>query len=63
MLILSRKTGEEICIGDEIRVVVYGVSKGQVRIGIHAPKDIPVHRREVFEAIKDEEAKRWNSTP
>lgn len=60
MLILSRKAGEEICIGDEIRILVHQINGGAVRIGVHAPKDVPVHRREVYEKIKEEEIARWN---
>jgi carbon storage regulator len=54
MLILTRKIGESLKIGDDITVTVLG-NKGQsVRLGIDAPKDVPVHRQEVFERIKKE---------
>ncbi len=52
MLVLTRKIGEVIMIGDEIAVEILHVSGGQVRIGITAPIDIPVHRREVYDRIK-----------
>ena len=53
MLILTRKTGESLMIGEDISVTVLGVKGNQVRIGINAPKDISVHREEVFDKIKD----------
>lgn len=56
MLILTRTVGRSICIGDNITVTVLGVNHGQVRIGVQAPKEIPVHREEVAERIKAEEA-------
>lgn len=52
MLILSRRIGETIRVGDEIIVRVLGVKGSQVRIGVAAPKDIGVHREEVYERIK-----------
>ena len=57
MLILSRKVGEEICIGDEISIVIQKVQADGVRIGVRAPKDIPVHRREVYDRIKEDQEK------
>lgn len=55
MLILTRRNSESLIIGDgEITVTVLGVKGGQVRIGISAPKDVPVHREEIFERIKRE---------
>ena len=54
MLALTRKKGESIVVGDNIEVVVLGISGEQVRIGIIAPKNIPVHRKEVFEQIRNE---------
>jgi len=55
MLILTRKVGEAIMIGENIVVKVLGVRSGQVKIGIEAPRDLPVHRQEIFERIKSEE--------
>jgi carbon storage regulator len=52
MLVLSRKKNESICIGENIRIVVIDIQDGKIRLGIEAPKDIAVHRQEVFEAIK-----------
>lgn len=55
MLVLSRKKDEEIIIGDNIRLVVIEICGDKVRLGIDAPKEISVHRLEVYEAIKLEE--------
>lgn len=52
MLILTRKPGETIIIGDDIKVTVLGVASKQIRIGIQAPSNIPVHREEIYERIK-----------
>ena len=53
MLILTRKSGESLMIGEDISVTVLGVKGNQVRIGINAPKVISVHREEIFDKIKD----------
>ncbi|HEX4871276.1 MAG TPA: carbon storage regulator CsrA [Nevskiaceae bacterium] len=54
MLILTRRVGETLMIGSDITVTVLGVKGNQVRIGIKAPKDTPVHREEIFERIRAE---------
>ena len=54
MLILTRRIGEIIRIGDDVTVTVRGVTGNQVRVGVEAPKDIPVHREEIFERIRHE---------
>lgn len=54
MLVLTRKVGESIMIGDGIEVKVVGVDGDQVKLGIEAPRHIKVHRQEVFEAIQEE---------
>lgn len=54
MLILTRKVGEMIMIGDDIAVKVLGVRSGQVKIGVQAPRNLPVHREEIFERIQAE---------
>lgn len=52
MLILTRRVGESVMIGDEIEITVLGVKSGQVRIGVKAPRDVTVHREEIIERIK-----------
>ncbi len=52
MLVLSRKKGEEIIIGDNISIIVVDVKGGKVRLGVRAPRDVPIHRSEVLAAIQ-----------
>ena len=52
MLILSRRTGESFMIGDNIRITVLNARGSQVRIGIDAPKDTPVHREEIYQRVQ-----------
>ena len=56
MLILTRRVGETLMVGDNVTVTVLGVKGNQVRIGVNAPKEVPVHREEIYERIKQEEA-------
>jgi carbon storage regulator len=55
MLILTRRVGETLMIGDEVAITVLGVKGNQVRVGINAPKEVPVHREEIYLRIKNEE--------
>jgi len=54
MLILTRRVGETLVIGDDVQVTVLGVKGNQVRLGINAPKDVSVHREEIYERIQQE---------
>lgn len=55
MLILTRRSGETLMIGDDVKITILGIRGGQVRIGIDAPRELPVHREEIYNRIKSEE--------
>lgn len=55
MLILTRRTGETVMIGDTVTITVLGVKGNQVRVGINAPRDVAVHREEIYERIRREQ--------
>ena len=54
MLILTRRAGETLMIGEDVSITVLGVKGNQVRIGINAPKDVAVHREEIYDRIQDD---------
>lgn len=62
MLVLSRKPGESVTVGDEVRITVLSISGKQVRIGIEAPNDIAVHREEIYNKIASEQKEEATST-
>jgi carbon storage regulator len=55
MLILTRRAGETVMIGSDVTITVLGIKGNQVRIGINAPKDVAVHREEIYERIQGEQ--------
>lgn len=56
MLILTRRIGETLMVGDDVTVTVLGIKGNQVRLGVNAPKDVAVHREEIYQRIQKEKA-------
>jgi carbon storage regulator len=63
MLILTRRVGETIVIGDDVIITVLGIKGNQVRIGINAPKDVSVHREEIYQRIQQEKNTTTSAAP
>lgn len=63
MLILTRRAGETVMIGSDVTITVLGVKGNQVRIGINAPKDVAVHREEIYERIQSEKTGESGADP
>ena len=63
MLILTRRVGETVMIGNDVTVTVLGVKGNQVRIGITAPKDVAVHREEIYQRIQNDDGKGGEEKP
>jgi carbon storage regulator len=63
MLILTRRVGESLMIGDDVSITVLGIKGNQVRLGVNAPKEISVHREEIYQRIQQEKTKAQEVAP
>ncbi|MGH6636041.1 MAG: carbon storage regulator CsrA [Gammaproteobacteria bacterium] len=63
MLILTRRVGESLMIADDVSITVLGIKGNQVRLGVNAPKEISVHREEIYQRIQQEKAKAQEEVP
>ena len=63
MLILTRRVNEKLMVGDDVTVTVLSISGNQVRIGVNAPRHVPVHREEIYDRIMDEQLDGTNLSP
>ncbi len=63
MLILTRRIGETLCIGDDITVTVLGIKGNQVKVGIEAPKDVSVHREEIYDKVNQVQKRPFVTQP
>ena len=57
MLILTRRIGESVMIGDDVKISVLGIKGNQIRLGVSAPREVPVHREEIYQRIQDEKVR------
>ncbi len=62
MLILTRRVGESLMIGDDVSITILGVKGNQVRVGVNAPRDVSVHREEIYQRIQKEHNNTKNGT-
>lgn len=62
MLVLTRRVGETLVVGDDVSITVLGVKGNHIRIGIDAPKEVPVHREEIYHRIQREQREQTNGT-
>lgn len=63
MLILTRRIGETLMVGDEVTITVLGVKGNQVRLGVNAPRDVAVHREEIYDKIQSEKIQNPDAAP
>jgi len=62
MLILTRRIGESVMIGDDVKISVLGIKGNQIRLGVSAPREVAVHREEIYQRIQDEKVRTMHSS-